>query len=759
VWVGVVVLVLYLVLAGGGGTGGIYVPAFRIASLAMLVAVIGAWTVVAWRRPELRPATTMWPAIIAVIAAFLISTIASWSLRLSVEFLGYSVLLLALYLLLVQMLKDSALGPRILSLAALLSGFLGVLYILVVVGHWIRWWDAVGTLTTPPLRPGFEGLSYGNPSAVAAITILFLAPAVAWLAGKGRIGAVAIAGLVVLVSVTVVLTGSRGAWLAIGLALAVISVLVLLQPRTREALWARIRRVPRIGLLAGVIGVPVAIVAGPAIIRRLAGGGDALRVTLNLTALRMFGEDPITGSGPGTWVVRRAAFTEPEEVDYYIPHAHNVFTQGLAEFGFVGVVAALIVAAFVARLLVHALRDDSADRRRMAWAAIFGLAYFGGHQVVDLYMNLPAIMFAAVIPVAYLDATALGTREPAFGSPDRRRSVVRALEGRAGLAMITIACAMSIAWLAQIDVAAATSLQASAAAIDDDPASAASLSLGALGGDPDLPAYWFQTGLATAIQDPERAYALMRRSAETDDFPHAWLNVAAMELDRGDPAAAKEALERAIRLGWQQPAVSFPAGTMYAQMDESGPAVEAFAQALVLAPDLGDDPFWESDPKVLAAHDPAVDRAITLGGPSVAPFIALFGGRPDDARSLAEALGDDERQIATLAIDAWTGDDAAQAGLVALAEADPLDTRAVVWSALLAARDGDETARNRFRTWAGIVGGSLGTAIGQDTVVTDKPWNRRQVAGPNANFHGVYTYRRLYPWDLLVPGLPKLTLE
>jgi tetratricopeptide (TPR) repeat protein len=757
-WTGIVILILWIVLAGGGGSAGTHVPLFRIATQLFLAVVIGIWAIIAWRRPHLGPATTMWPVIVGVIVAFALSTVWSWNLRLSIEFLAYSVLLMTLYLLLVRLLTDPALRPRVLSLAAMLAGFIALLYTWTIVGHWISWWDAVGRITTPPLRPGFEGLSYGNPSAVAAIVVLFLAPAIAWLAPQRR-GAIVIAILTALAAVTVVLSGSRGAWLAIGLAVVVTVLLLLATPRARRMIWRRLQSVPRVAIVGVVAVAAIAAVAvGPAILRRFAGGGDELRVTLNLTALRMFAEDPLTGSGPGTWVVRRAAFTEPQEVDYYIPHAHNVFTQGLAEFGLVGIVVGLITAVFVGRLLLDAVRGTDPDRQRVAWVAVFTLTYFAGHQLVDSYMNMPSILFAAVLPIAYLDATALTTREAASS----RRSLVTLAESRAGFAILALACAVSLGWLARTDMVALTSLSAAAAAIDEDDAGAASLAREALAGDPDLIAYWFQAGLATATEDGtdgEGALDLMRRSAEADDFPQAWLNVAAIEAARGDHEAAREALAAAMRLGWQQPAVSFPAGHLYVQLGMDEPAIEAFAQALLLAPELGDDPFWQSDPAVSAVHDGAVDRALSLAHPSVAPFVAMYGGRAKDARSLAQQLPGAEGQIASLAIDAWLGDDAAQAALVDLAEANPLDTRPAVWSSLLASRDGDDTARARFARWAGLVGGSLGTATGTDVVVTDKPWNRRQVAGPNANFQGLYTYRRLYPWDLLVPGVPKLTLE
>jgi O-antigen ligase len=760
-WIAIALLVLYLVIAGGGGAGGTLLASFRIVSLMLSALVILAWLLMAWRSPSWRPASGMWSAILAVIAAFILATAGSWSPRLSVEYLAYAILLLTLYLFLVRLFAHPTFRPRMLALAALLCGSISVIYIAVVFGYWVQWWGVVGHITTPPLRPAFEGLSYANPSAVAAITVLFLAPTIAWLPQRGRAGVIAVAVLTSLVGVTVVLTGSRGAWLALGLATGVTALLLLGRSETRRAIAERIRGLPRLGVgITAALVAAAAVTVGPAILKRLVeGGGDSLRVTLNLTALRMFADDPLTGSGPGTWVVRRAAYTRPQETDYYIPHAHNLFSQGLAEFGLIGVLAAMVVLAALGRLVLRAMADRDPARRGMAFATVFALAYLMGHQLVDSYMNLPAMLFAAILPVAFLDATT-PTRESPTATTDRFAWLAAS---RRGLAVIALACAVSLAGLARIESIAAKSDNAAAAADKGDWAQATSLAQSAAREDPDLPANLFIAGLVTAREPGagarQTALSLLRRSAELDDFPQAWLDVAALELDDGDMSAAHTALTRALRLGWTQPAITFPAGRLYLDLGDRAAAVEAFAQALSSAPELADDPWWQTNAEVAAVRDPSIDRAISMAAPLAAVSINLYAGRIESARTLAQALPPDEGLIAGLVVEAWAGDETARAALAALAQEHPLDSGPVVWSSTLAARNGDLAARDRYRLWAAITGGSLGSAIGEDIIVTDTPRIRFQVPGPNANFQGLYTYRRSYPWDLLVPGLPKLTKE
>lgn len=54
----------------------------------------------------------------------------------------------------------------------------------------------------------------------------------------------------------------------------------------------------------GVLGVAV---LAPAILRRVFEGGEDLRFAYAAAGIRMFLESPIIRTGPGTWVVQRAA--------------------------------------------------------------------------------------------------------------------------------------------------------------------------------------------------------------------------------------------------------------------------------------------------------------------------------------------------------------------------------------------------------------------------------------------------------------------
>ena len=327
-WVGIVVLALYMTVGEGSGWYGIYSVDLRIFTLGSLAVVFSGWAVVAWRSAAWRPRSTLGPAILAVLAAFAIATATSWQPRVSLDYAAYAVLLAGLYLLLLRVIASPFFGPRLYGFAALLCAGICAWYLWTAGTIWATWWGLIGHFAIPPLRPGLDGLSWGSPNTVAIMAILLLPPVLAWFGGdagwRRRVG---LAMLTALVGLTVFITGSRGAWLGLAGGLVVTAVVWLALPDHRDVPRRLVgRALQRRGpaLVAAVLAVAAAAVAAPLIAIRAAAGGEDLRAGFVGTALDMFRSDPITGGGPGTWVVRRIAFTPSDGIDYYVPHAHNI---------------------------------------------------------------------------------------------------------------------------------------------------------------------------------------------------------------------------------------------------------------------------------------------------------------------------------------------------------------------------------------------------------------------------------------------------
>ena len=225
------------------------------------------------------------------------------------DFLAYSVILAGLYLLLRQVLAQPWLRERMTAVAVALTVAMCVAYLVAVLGHWLRWWELVGALRFPPLRPLYEGLSYGNPGAVAVLAVIGLIVGIARIGLATSRSRVAVAGLTGLVGVLVLITGSRASWVAVAIAIAAVD-----GPRHRATRYAHVRGQAADGsilapaIVVGAIVLESCRVVGPRVIERFAvGGTEAERQSFFAVARRMFGEAPITGIGPGMWVSDRMA--------------------------------------------------------------------------------------------------------------------------------------------------------------------------------------------------------------------------------------------------------------------------------------------------------------------------------------------------------------------------------------------------------------------------------------------------------------------
>ena len=393
----------------------------------MAAAALAAWGVAAIRNPGWRPRSAIWPALAVPLAAFAVTTLTSERPRISAEYLAYSVVLAALYLLLRALLAHAAFRDRITGLSVILALGIGIAYVVACVGRWIDWWEVVGALRVPPLRPYFESLTYGNPSAVMTMSVLLTVAAVAHLGLGTRGRRATVVGLVALAAVVTLLSGSRAGWLAIGITALAVGVAGAADPAARRALGGlpadADRRLGRSRWSSP--GAAGALVLAPAILMRAGAAGGDLRAAYVAVAGRMFASAPVTGHGRrhvGGGPHRADAGTE---TDYYIPHAHNLYAQTAAEHGLVGLLAGALAIGCLAWLIIGALRDPDAVRRRWGWAALFATVYFGAHQLLDFYANFPATLFAFALAdrLARRDGRPLSQRAraerrgPAAGPP------------------------------------------------------------------------------------------------------------------------------------------------------------------------------------------------------------------------------------------------------------------------------------------------------------------------------------------------------
>lgn len=745
-WIVIAMLATYVVFVGGSWSG-LYLPELRLISVFLAAGGLAAWLVAAVRSPGWRPRSVLLPAILACLASLAVSTMTSRYPAISLEYLGYALVLTALYLLLRTLMAHAFFRERFTAFAVILFVVLVVLYLGLSLSHLITWWSIAGRVTSPPLRLEFEALGFGNPSTLLTMVALLAIPVVGALDWSSRRGAAVAVIVVGLVGAVAYLTGSRAGWLALAIAGVVGVGFVLAMPGSRRVAVARVQQwiaTPRTRLLLiALVAVVViaAIVVAPTILRRAGAGGETNRFVFVLVALRLFAEAPLLGTGPGTWVIQRAAYTRAGEPDEYIPHAHNVYAQTLGELGVVGAIAGLILLASLILLLRSAVRDPDPRRRRFGWATVIGLVYFAAHQLLDFYPNFPAVLFAAAIPVAYLDATA--------PQPMLRKARWRPVTLPApALAAGAIAVAVALVGLGLQELPAVKSQAAVDAANEFRWADADRPAREAAAEDPRIASYLFTAGLTAAhVGDHAAAVSYFRRVVATgDDNNEAWLNLAAEEYLIGDKADVAAHLERATRLGVQRQSTAIAAGELALRAGDRALAVRLLGLAVSRWPSFINDPWWTTGAGASVRDDVLADARARLPGPA-AWEVELMAGNADVARSLAVGSGVPE---AADFVDAWTGDNAAAQRLYGYCGANLSDGPALDMCARIASRNGDIGRATGYRYLANA----------QNMVTTgdlriEAPGDRspREIAGTLATYWGTFTYRRFTPWDTLVPSL------
>lgn len=759
-WAALALLTLYLVFFGGGWFG-LYVIQLRITSVVLAGIVLGVWAVVAMRRPEWRPRSAIVAAIGACLASLAISTVFSQHPRLSIEYLGYAVILAALYLLLVRILSNPWFRARIATLTVGLFVVTSMAFVALVVKHWLDLWSLVGHVTFPPLRPESESLTLGNPSTVMAICVLLGIPA-AVSVGLATPARRAIVGLgALLLSFVVAVSGSRSGWLAIGIAVAATAIAVVLDPSKRATLRALATQVRQsrlaVGLVAAILAVGGlgAILIGPSLVSRLTGGGgENLRIGNWISAIRMFSESPVVGLGPGMWVTNRIRETVAPEADYYIPHAHDLYLQTLAELGVVGAIAGAVLVVNLGWLVIRAARSEDSRRRVWVWAACLSLLYFAAHQLLDIFVNMPAVMFAAALPVAWIDAST--SERPRLAQTLAMGIGVR---GQQGLLVVgAVIAATSVGGILFAEQPAQRHADAVALANNGEWLAALAPATEAVERDPSWPAYQLTLGLAASHAGlHEEAAAAFSAAAAIDDFPESWVNLAAERAIIGDRAGALDAISRSLRLGYQRTAISAAAGNLALELDSIPTATDALAWAVAVTPSWAADPWWHEDTSRIEIYQSVIDGAIERAIPTRRWEIAAMSGDMDRARKLVDELDASSQPLALDVIDARSGSDTAFRAVLARCDGDPLAGASLVWCARLSALRGDAGEADRYRRWGFIT--NVGYESQSELRVSDKVLVGRSVEGDVASFYGAYTYRRPTPWDLLVPSLIHFTVK
>ncbi len=730
-----------VVLLGGGAA--VFYARARFLDVAVAAAAAGAWAVVAIVRPGWRPRTEMWLGLALAVTTMVAAAILSRAPRWGLEFAAYALLLCSLYGLSVALFRNRVIRTRVLAAIPVLCASIIVAYLALVAVDWWRFWSAVGGFAIPPLRPNDQALAYSNPNAAMAVAVLLLAGSFGVIGVQGRRRLAVLGILVSGVLAVAFLSGSRAGM--VGLLTGVVALTIAAVATRRGPSMTRVlrdRRVRMAALAVGMAAVLTVVLFWPVLERRLLTGGADLRLTFWRASGRMFVEDPLFGVGPGMWPLDRIRSTVHPESDVYIPHAHNIVVNTAAELGVVGLIVGVVCLLLVARVIRAGIRSEDPDRRRWGFVSVFVIGYLVGHQQLDLFANAPAVLAAGALPVAILDAGAAASR------PDLRVPKAIALAALAGIVVLT----PFLAW-SQLQAAR---YESGVNAFNQRRWTEASTALEAVAqSDPSLGIHRLAAGLSQARSGAlQLAASSFWSAAAADDYPIAWVNLAAVYERLGDRQAAADAAEHAFRLGPQHANVALAVADVRLAIGDRQGAVEALAASFSV-PSLVSDPIWDTEIPLATIYEDAV--ATALAAPDAAWGLHAEVGDIAGARAALADFHGFEREVYLLYLEA-VEDPSKATALFDAADENPTFHAATQLAAQTARRIGDTQGLERYRAIASSYT-QFGTLYGRVARIASGPTVGVLFANDTTTFYGPFTYYRPMPQDDLVPWLPHLVWD
>jgi tetratricopeptide (TPR) repeat protein len=383
------------------------------------------------------------PALV-LLAVFAIATVSALNVGMSLRALAAIVAMAAMLpiALVVLRLRPGWVGA-IVALPVLVISIPTLVALLARRVEWI----VAGAPGLPPLRLAAEGTPFG--SIAVPPFVIWPAFVAAGLIDSPPLRRATRLGLVAVGIPLTILSGSRSAWLAIGVTLLFVAV-----PwawRRRRALGRLRRPAPRTVAVVGLAVIVLGGVAALVIPRATSITSLVYRASLWRDTLNAWATDPLLGIGPGFMPYARQAAAADYTFPVHQPHSHNLPLGVLGDAGIVGLVAAVVLvgtAAWVAGPWRARTRIG-----REAGLVLVGLAVGGLFEDLTFLpnFNLLAIL---LVGIALADAGAVtwvalprGARRAALGAG--------ALAGAAALLVaMVVADAGAIAYRLGIDAAA-----------------------------------------------------------------------------------------------------------------------------------------------------------------------------------------------------------------------------------------------------------------------------------------------------------------
>jgi len=633
-----------------------YAPPLKLIYQVGTAVLLGGWLFSLWRRGRGFPGTPLDAPLFMLMLVAVVSALLSRDVRVSLENVWPLFAHVLLFYCAVDLMRSGyqkwlfeALFV-VAGVAVVLTGFeLFAWYFGISINHdYQLGWYSIAGLSLPSVLPDVY-LPFGHNNLTGMFAVVLLPLIFAWaMTVTSRDLKVGLYLLAAGVFVMLVLTQSRGAYMAFTGMLGFSILITVMHPEIRRSAPAPLRSLmhPFVVIAVALLGVGVAVVILYALIilPDRPNPNDLCRLDLWLSAIRMFKESPLLGVGPGMYNALRFDYINWLHSPTYIVlvHPHNLLLAIVAEGGILALTAVLWAVVRFLRVWWSAWQVAKPFERRRLEAVLVSLVAFSIHNMVDVFYRtsqLVPIMVIAAFVIAKADPAGMPVPLPGM----RLRRAV----------LVALGAALVIVQLLFIPVhrGAFAYLQAMKALQQNDPDTALVEARRAMRLDPWLELYRLEEAnilallaetsadyLDAAIEAHEQA--LVR----TPSWDLGWHNLAALY-------AQADMLDRAIwaeehAVVWNNPYFNyrFKLAHYLLIQGETERAVEEFKVALREKPDLASSKYWK-DP-AYPARQQVLRQVIAETDDLVTRFdLAVYAGEITQAAQMALALPEETLSV------------------------------------------------------------------------------------------------------------------
>jgi len=397
-------LAIYFVFIGGSSR---YVTLYQVRILhhIIITAVLGLWLYRQVRRGRGLPSTPLNLALFATIAVWFVSALTSLDPRMAIEHMWFPFTYVLMFFVIADYFQRGR-GKLIMEVF-----FFVVVIVIMLTGleyaSWyfglgimpntnVGWYD-MGILFPPSLPPA--SLAFGISTLVAGFTVPCIFITATWAMTVRYKAHRRILWVVTsLLFLTLILTFSRGGLLAF---IGGLTTFIIIRAIQHPALTRRIS--PKlIGGVGGIFAIGIMLVFVFATLPFAIGRSDEGRLDMWRSAVEITVDNPITGAGTGLFGRAYRDYRDPNVGRDKLASAHNFYLNLSSELGIIGMLVGGWLAYTLLKSSWQTWKQAKGKAQHLRVEGMFvALTALAIHSMVDVFTIMP-INLVLIIIVAYL---------------------------------------------------------------------------------------------------------------------------------------------------------------------------------------------------------------------------------------------------------------------------------------------------------------------------------------------------------------------